>query len=254
MFKHKSLIPFLMAGVPTLHDTENLAGALIEGGASVLEIGVPFSDPGADGVVLQKAAEIALAQDVNLTQILQTIKKIKVRYPHVGIVLFTYLNPLLAFGLEKYVAMAVESGVNATLTVDLPVEEADEYRRIHREGNLKTVFLASPTTSPERLEKIKEASTAFLYYVSRTGVTGVGKSEIPSFEKEIQILKRNFDRPVAIGFGISSPEDVAKVSEHFDGVIIGSAYMKMIMENENQASKIETFTKMCVGALFKEIT
>jgi tryptophan synthase alpha chain len=249
MFKSKSLIPFLMAGVPTLNDTEKLAEALIQGGANVLEIGVPFSDPGADGVVLQKAAEIALSQDVNLIDVLQTIKKIKAKYPQTQIVLFTYLNPLLAFGLKNYVTSAAQSGVNATLTVDLPVEEADEYIRIHKAGNLKTVFLASPTTSPERLEKIKEASTGFLYYVSRTGVTGVGTTEMPSFEKEIAKLKANFDRPVAIGFGISTPADVAKVSKDFDGVIIGSAYMKMIMESGDQVSRVKAFTKTCVESL-----
>lgn len=249
MFKQKTLIPFLMAGVPTLNDTELLASAMINGGALLLEIGVPFSDPGADGVILQKAAEIALAQNVSLIQVLGTIKNIKKKFPHVSVVLFTYLNPILALGLERYVALASEAGVDATLTVDLPVEEADEYRRAHENGKLKTVFLASPTTNPERLEKIKQASTAFLYYVSRTGVTGIGVGPSILTDSEKFKLNSGTSRPIAIGFGISSPEDVRRVSKDFDGVIVGSAYMKLIMESTDPTADVFAFTKKLCEAL-----
>jgi tryptophan synthase alpha chain len=243
----KVLIPFLMAGVPSLTETEHLAEAMISGGAHILEIGVPFSDPGADGPILQKASEIALQQNVTLDEIFKCIKKIKAKHPHVAIVLFTYLNPILSYGLKSYVARAVTAGVNATLTVDLPIEEADEYRSVHIAGNLHTVFLASPTTSSARLEKIKEASTAFLYYVSRTGVTGLSAAAAYDIDK----LRSGIDRPIAIGFGISSAEDVSKVSQDFDGVIIGSAYMRMIMEADDATSVVRTFTQKCSNHLNK---
>jgi tryptophan synthase alpha chain len=238
----KVLIPFIMAGVPSLNESEDLATALIEEGAKILELGVPFSDPSADGVVLQHASEVALKNAVTLKNVLELAKKISHKHPSVPIVLFTYLNPILALGLENYIKLAVDSGVSATLTVDMPLEEAQDYIQLHKQYGLGMVFLASPTTSLERLKKIQAASTAFLYYISRTGVTGEQQAISSSLAMEVSQLREVVKTPLAIGFGISNAEQSQAVAQFADGVIIGSAFMRIILEN-NDAQKREVLLR-----------
>jgi tryptophan synthase alpha chain len=248
----KVLIPFIMAGVPGLDESYQLAVAMIEEGAKILELGVPFSDPSADGEVLQRAAEVALHNNVTLIDVINLSKRINQRFPKVPIVLFTYLNPLLAYGLENYVKLATESGVAATLTVDLPIEEAGEYIKLHQKYNLKNVFLASPTTRPKRLIEINKASSAFLYYVSRNGVTGEKTSISATLDQEIANIREVTSSPVAIGFGISTAEQAREVSLKADAVVIGSAYMRMILENKTPQAReeqVRLFTRECVRAI-----
>lgn len=248
----KVLVPYLTAGVPSMDESLRLATAMIESGAGILELGVPFSDPSADGVVLQQAAEVALKNKVTLSDVLGLARKIHDRHPQVPIVLFTYLNPILAMGMEKYVELAREHGVAATLTVDLPLEEAFEYLRLHQTLGLKTVFLASPTTSDERLKEINRASSAFLYYVSRTGVTGERAGLSSSLDREIAAIRDKVNGPLAIGFGISTTEQAKMVAQLGDAVVIGSAYMRMIMEHEDSDERervVKEFTRECVLAM-----
>lgn len=248
----KILIPFIMAGAPSLEQSYQLAIAMLEEGAGILELGVPFSDPSADGEVLQKAADVALKNKVTLLDVFNLTKRIKQKFPDVPIVLFTYLNPLLAYGLKNYVKAAVDFGVSATLTVDLPLEEARDYLALHEKCNLKTVFLASPTTRRERLIAIDQASSAFLYYISRNGVTGEKSSISTSLTHEIANVREVVTHPVAIGFGISTPEQAKEVSLSADAVVIGSAYMRMILENSSDSAReaqIRQFTRECVKAI-----
>lgn len=253
MFKDKKvLIPFIMGGFPSLDQSYEIAKAMIENGAGVLELGVPFSDPSADGATLQLAADLALKNNVTLVDILNLGKRIHRDYPQVPIVIFTYLNPLLAMGLENYVKLAAESGIFATLTVDLPLEESDEYQQLHEGHKLKTVFLASPTTGAERLVKIASASTGFLYYVSRAGVTGEQAGISSSLDQEIKTVRSITSTPLAIGFGISNPEQAKEVSLKADAVVIGSAYMRIVLETPNFAEcleKIRSFTHDCAEAI-----
>jgi len=248
----KVLIPFIMAGAPSLEDSYQLAVAMIEEGAGILELGVPFSDPSADGEILQKAADIALKNNVTLMDVFKLSERIKKRFPEVPIVLFTYLNPLLAHGLENYVKDAIHHGISATLTVDLPLEEAQEYLVLHQKYKLKNVFLASPTTRTERLLAIDKASSAFLYYISRNGVTGEKTSISSTLGQEMANLRAVVSSPVAIGFGISTPEQAKEVSLKADAVVIGSAYMRLILENSHAPTReeqVRAFTRVCVRAI-----
>lgn len=250
--KKKQLIPYLTAGVPSLNDTEELVEVLVSEGVEILELGVPFSDPSADGAVLQAASAEALKNNVQLKDVLELAGRLHQKHPGLAIVIFTYLNPLLAFGLINYVKAAKSFGIAATLTVDLPLEEADEYLKIHQQYNLKTVFLSSPTTSLERLKRIQTASTAFLYYVSRNGVTGEQSTISETLGDEMGKLNASVTGPVAIGFGIKNAEQAAHVARYSDAVIIGSAYMRLILEpadSETRKTKILNFTRECVQRL-----
>jgi tryptophan synthase alpha chain len=248
----KTIIPFLMAGYPDLQTSEEIAGALIEEGVRVLEIGVPFSDPLADGPTIQKAASKALEQGTTLVDVFGLAARLKKKYPDVSIVLFTYLNPLLKYGLENYVKEAVRSGVNATLTVDLPPEEASQYLELHQAAGLKTVFLASPTTSLSRLKLISEVSTGFIYYISRTGVTGAQREVSNSLPSELLKVRELTQRPIAVGFGISTPEQAREVSQHCDAVVIGSHLLNFIERNVEVGKakqEIRDFIRSCFQSL-----
>lgn len=250
--KQKQLIPFLVAGYPTIKDSEQVASALIEEGVCVLEIGMPFSDPMADGPAIQHASDEALRNGVNLKTVLDMILRLNKRFPRVDIILFTYLNPLMAYGLEKYVQDAKSSGVKATLTVDLPPEEAVDYIQLHKQYELGTVFLASPTTSQDRLKKISHASSEFVYYISRTGVTGEKSNLSNTLESEVSALRKIISGPVAVGFGISTAEQVKKVSQFADAVIIGSAFIRMIRDHSKEGQalvQIRKFAKDCLQIL-----
>lgn len=227
----KQLIPFLMAGDPNIETTELIANEMIAEGVRTLELGLAFSDPMADGPVIQRASARALASGANLVSVLKLTERLKRKHPYLRIILFSYLNPLLRFGLENYVHRALEAGVNATLTVDLPVEESAEYLDIHGKFGLGTVFLASPTTTPARLLKIAEASSEFVYYVSRLGVTGEQCTISPTLAKEIATLKQHVSLPIAVGFGISTAQQAGTIASYSDHVVIGSRFIQLIEQN-----------------------
>ncbi len=228
--RRAAFIPFLMAGDPDLATTARLLEALVAGGADVVELGVPFSDPIADGPVNQRAAVRALASGTTLEGILETVALSRSRIS-VPIVLFSYFNPIRARGIELFAEQAAASGVDGVLCVDLPPEEAAEsYLPVLRKKGLDTVFLLAPTSTTERIRRVGEASTGFVYYVSRTGVTGERELLTKTLAKEVKRVRRRLDLPVAVGFGISTPEQVETVGSLADGVVVGSALVRMVEE------------------------
>jgi tryptophan synthase alpha chain len=226
--RRKAFIPYLTAGDPSLAQTEKLVLALSEAGADVIELGVPFSDPVADGPVNQRAAERALAAGVRLGDVLDLAARLRARGCATPLVLFTYLNPLLAMGLDAFAERAVRSGIGAVLIVDLPVEEAAGLIETFKSRGLENVFLTAPTTASERLGAIDAASSAFVYYVSRTGVTGTQTSLSDALASEIGRLRSSVRSPIAIGFGISNPEQARAAARHGDAIVIGSAIVQLI--------------------------
>jgi tryptophan synthase alpha chain len=226
-----AFIPFLMAGDPELETTSALLDALAAGGADLIELGVPFSDPIADGPTNQRAAARALAAGTKLSGILQVVASHRDRLG-VPIVLFTYFNPLLARGVERFAEQAAASGVDGVLCVDLPPEEAaGELAPALRRQGVDTVFLLSPTSTRERVQRVAAASSGFIYYVSRTGVTGERTALPLELSREIKRLRRRLDLPLAVGFGISSAAQVAEVGELADGVVVGSALVRLVEEH-----------------------
>ncbi|MEK7432959.1 MAG: tryptophan synthase subunit alpha [Cyanobacteriota bacterium] len=250
----KAFIPYITAGDPDLKGTEIFIKALISSGASVIELGVPFSDPIADGVTNQKSAERALKNNISLNDILDFIGDLRKKDITIPFVLFTYYNPLLRMGLENFAKKAQEKGCNGVLVVDLPPEASKEYKKILDRHNLETIFLASPTTIKERLEIIDESSSAFVYYVSRAGVTGTQQKVSETLKDEIDNIKKVIKKPIAVGFGISTPEQAKEISTYADAIIIGSALVKMIEDGEGSnieetAKKIYDFSKSIVDAI-----
>lgn len=236
-FKSKpGLVAYLTCGDPDIATTKAIVLAAIHAGADVIELGVPFSDPVADGPVIQRASERALRNKTTLQDVLHLAREVR-RQSDAGLIVFSYLNPVLRFGLGRFCAEAEDAGVDGALITDLPVEEAasGDYLRLMRSRNLATVFLAAPTSTDERLRRIAEASTGFVYAVSRTGVTGTRK-ELPSDARELVARLRKFtDKPVAVGFGISTPQQLAAVGEFAEAAVVGSAIVETIEKSGAQA-------------------
>jgi tryptophan synthase alpha chain len=225
------LIPFLVAGDPSVAATERFVDGLVAQGVELLELGVPFSDALADGPVIQAASERASRTLDSIGEVLALAGRIHARHPQLGIILFTYYNPIFRHGIERFAADARANGIAAVLVVDLPPESAGDYRLALAREKLGTIFLASPTTDPTRLPIIAEASTAFVYYVSRTGVTGE-RADLPTqLEAELARLRAFTNRPIAVGFGISNAEQAQRVGRVADGVVVGSAFVRIIAEN-----------------------
>jgi tryptophan synthase alpha chain len=231
-FKHKpGLVAYVTCGDPDLQTTKAVVLAAIGAGADVIELGVPFSDPVADGPVIQRASERALRHGTRLEDVLELARSVR-RESDAGLIIFSYLNPIIKFGLGRFCAAAEAAGVDGALITDLPVEEAGEYLRLMRARKLATIFLAAPTSTDKRLKRITEASTGFLYAVSRTGVTGT-RTELPEDAQGlVRRVRRVSKLPVAVGFGISTPEQFAAVGGYADAAVVGSALMQVI---ENSA-------------------
>mgnify|MGYP003390808477 FL=1 len=233
VFKEKSaFIPFIMAGHPTVEATEQAILALSEAGASLIELGVPFSDPVADGPVNQRAAEIALNNGMNLGRILAIVKSIRQQGCQTPIVLFSYFNPILAYGETDFAIDAKASGVDGVLIVDLPPEEGETFYNQLQSKGLAVVLLISPTTNPNRFEVYRRVNPAFIYYISRLAVTGAQKALSPELANELNRLRTYFPKhPIAVGFGISTLAQAETVAQLADGVVIGSCLVDM-MEKE----------------------
>lgn len=228
--KRAAFIPFLTAGDPDLSKTADLMEAMVAGGADIIELGVPFSDPIADGPTIQRATTRALESGTTLSGILRLVARHRDRLG-VPIVLFTYFNPIHARGVETFAEQAAASGVDGVLCVDMPPDEGGDYIPEMRRQGLDTVFLLAPTSDRDRVTKVSTQSTGFVYYVSRTGVTGA-KEELPKeLLKETKKLRRRLGKPLAVGFGISTPEQVASVASVADGVVVGSALVNLIGEH-----------------------
>ena len=222
-----AFIPFLTAGDPSVDHTVEAAVALEAAGADVLELGVPFSDPLADGPVIQRSSERALARGVTLETVLDGVRRIRERSA-LPLLLFSYFNPLLQRGLERLASEAADAGVDGVLVTDLPPEEGEEWVRAARAAALDTVFLAAPTSPPERLSRVAEASRGFVYAISRTGVTGERRALSDEAPPLVERLRGLTDVPVALGFGLSTPEQVAEAVTVADGVVVGSALVRFL--------------------------
>jgi len=228
-----AFIPFLMAGDPDLGATAAHLDALAAGGADIIELGVPFSDPIADGPVNQRAAVRALAAGTKLSAILQLVARHRDKLG-IPIVLFTYFNPIHARGVERFAEQAAASGVDGVLCVDLPPEEGErDFIPAMRAQGVDTIFLLAPTSTRERVDKVAAASSGFVYYVSRTGVTGERASLPSDLVRDVKKLRKRLGLPLAVGFGISTPDQVEAVGEIADGVVVGSALVRLVEEKGN---------------------
>ena len=238
------LVVYVTCGDPNLEITRDVVLEAIDAGADVVELGVPFSDPVADGPVIQRASERALGQGARLGDVLKLGAEIRRRRPQAGLLVFSYLNPILRMGLAKFCAAAEDAGLDGALVTDLPVEEAEDYLREMRKRNLAPVFLAAPTSTEVRLKSIAKASAGFVYVVARTGITGA-RSEFPSEAKELVARIRRYTKlPLAVGFGISTASQFASVGEFADAVVVGSAIVETIERNVGrEADAVGTFVR-----------
>jgi tryptophan synthase alpha chain len=222
------LVAYLTAGDPSLEITRDIALAAIDNGADVIELGVPFSDPLADGPVIQRASERAVARGVRLTDVLAIAKDIRAARPAAGLVIFSYLNPVVRLGMEKFCACAAEAGADGVLLTDMIVEEAGEYLESMRHHKLAPIFLAAPTSPDARLKAIAENSQGFVYAISRTGITGTQQQIADDASKLVARLRQFTKLPIAVGFGISNAEHVRAVGQFADAAVIGSAIVALI--------------------------
>jgi tryptophan synthase alpha chain len=225
----KAFIPYITVGDPTLSRTEELVLALETAGADIVELGVPFSDPLADGPINQESALRALKHHITIRDILDMVKRLRQK-TEIPLLLFTYYNPVLAYGEERLAVDAAEAGLDGMLCVDLPPEEGAGLIDRFRAQNLCTVFLLAPTSTPARIDLVAKHSTGFIYYVSRTGTTGVRDNVEASVEGMVSTIKSKTDTPVAIGFGISTPEQAEQIAAYGEGVVVGSAIVRLIGE------------------------
>ena len=239
-----ALVAYVTCGDPDLATTREVVLGAIDAGASVIELGVPFSDPVADGPVIQRASQRAIQHGTTLADVLKLAAEVRQHAQSTGLIIFSYLNPILRMGLEKFCKVARHAGVDGALLTDLPVEEADDYLREMRRNELATVFLAAPTSTEERLKLIAEASSGFVYAVSRTGVTGT-RQQLPEDARKLVRRLRKYTRlPIAIGFGISTPEQFAAVGEFADAAVVGSAIVETIERNAGkEAASVAEFVK-----------
>jgi len=239
-----SLVAYVTCGDPDLATTRDVVLAAIEAGAGVIELGVPFSDPVADGPVIQRASQRALQNGVTLADVLKLAAEVRQHAQSTGLIIFSYLNPILRMGLQKFCKVARHAGVDGALLTDLPVEEAGDYLREMRRNELATVFLAAPTSTDERLKRIAAASTGFVYAVSRTGVTGARQQLPEDAQKLVHRLRKYTKLPIAVGFGISTREQLAAVGKFADGAVIGSAIVETIERNPGkEAASVAEFIK-----------
>jgi len=239
-----SLVAYLTCGDPDLATSRDIALAAIDAGAEVIELGVPFSDPVADGPVIQRASERALKHNTSLEQVLKLAAEIREQSQSAGLIIFTYLNPILRMGLEKFCKVARHAGLDGVLVTDLPVEESTEYVCAAKSNGLATVFLAAPTSTDQRLKAIAHASTGFVYAVSRTGVTGARKQLTDDAQNLVRRIRKFTKLPVAVGFGISTPEQFRAVGEFAEAAVVGSAIVQIIERNPGkEAGSVAQFVK-----------
>jgi tryptophan synthase alpha chain len=234
--RRPALVAYITCGDPDLRATHEIVLAAIWAGADVIELGVPFSDPVADGPVIQRASERALRNGTSLQDVLRLASEIR-QESEAGLIVFTYLNPVLRFGMERFCQEAAKAGVDGALLIDLAVEEADDYRRLMAKHSLSPIFLTAPTSTDQRLKKIAQASKGFVYAVSRTGVTGTQK-RLAADARDLVRRMRKFTRlPVAVGFGISGPEQFTEVGEFADAGVVGSAIVQAVEQNPGREAQ-----------------
>ncbi len=239
------LIAYITAGDPTPDHTVELVRALERGGADLIELGVPFSDPIADGPVIQRAGDRALKAGTTTRKVLEIAREVR-RESDIPLLLFTYLNPVVRYGLEKLAGDAKAAGIDGCLLIDASVEEAEEYVGVMRAHELDTVFLAAPTSTPRRLDLVSKYSSGFIYLVSRTGVTGEQSGLSDSVGPLVSAIRKTTKLPLAVGFGVSRPEHVRELGGMVEGVVVGSAFMSLIEKYgaaADLATRLENFTR-----------
>jgi tryptophan synthase alpha chain len=234
----RALIPYIAAGDPEVWITVPLMHALVKSGADIIELGVPFSDPMADGPVIQRAAERALKHKLGLSQVLAMVKEFRTRDRSTPVVLMGYLNPVEVMGYPRFAEAAAAAGVDGVLTVDLPPEEADELNGELRRHGLDAIFLLAPTSPVERIKLIAGAAGGFIYYVSLRGVTGASNLNLDEVASRLAAIRSHSGLPVGVGFGIGTPEAAAAVAGFADAVIVGSAIVRRMEEYASQPDKI----------------
>jgi tryptophan synthase alpha chain len=238
----KALIPYIMAGDPDLDATIKYINDLESSGADIIELGVPFSDPLADGPTIQKAAERSLQKGTTLRKVLNLVKEVR-KTSEIPLILMTYYNPIFKLGVESFIAKAVKAGVDGVIIPDLIPDEADEFMKLSRQHNLDTIFLLAPTSTDDRIKKVTKASTGFIYFVSITGITGAKLSMGSLMKKTLTAINNTTKKPIAVGFGVSTAKEAASVARMADGVIIGSAIVKLIAKGKNIKSFIKNIRK-----------
>ncbi|MBC7190972.1 tryptophan synthase subunit alpha [Marinobacter sp.] len=236
----KALIPYITAGDPSPDQTVELMHTLVGAGADIIELGVPFSDPMADGPVIQLACERALAHGTSLRQVIGMVREFRSKNADTPVVLMGYLNPMEAMGCEAFAEAAAEAGVDGVLTVDLPPEEADDVAPLFTARNLDAIFLLAPTTTDERIRAIAGHSSGYVYYVSFKGVTGAARINVEEVAQKVDHIHHLTALPVAVGFGIRDAETAAAVGRVSDGVIVGSVLVNTIADNQADPARLKT--------------
>jgi tryptophan synthase alpha chain len=249
--KRKAFIAFITAGDPDLRTTERLVIALEKAGVDIIELGIPFSDPLADGPTIQASYDRALKKGTTVKKILETVKHIR-RKTFLPIALMSSYNPILRFGEEKFVKICADAGVDGLIIPDLPPEEAKNLRQLAKHYKISTIFFVSPTSQDKRILANTKASSGFVYYVSLTGITGTQKAIARSVIKNINHIKRFTRKPVCAGFGISTPRQVKDIGRAADGVIVGSAIVKKIEECRGQRDLVNKVSRY-VSSLVKSL-
>lgn len=245
----KALIPFITAGDPHPHETVRLMHALVAGGADIVELGVPFSDPMADGPVIQLACERALAHGTSLRQVVEMVRRFRQTDRQTPVVLMGYLNPVESFGYEAFAAAAAEAGVDGVLLVDLALEEAGDVVPLLRRYGLDAIFLLAPTSSLARIEHAAALGSGYLYYVSLKGVTGAGHLDVADVEKKLMEIRSCTTLPLAVGFGIRDAATAAQVSRMADGVVVGSALVSEIEKYRAEPQRLPERLQSRLGAM-----
>lgn len=244
----RAFMPYLCAGDPTPKLTEKLLLTLEEAGADLIELGVPFSDPIADGPTVQRASERALKHRVSLEQILEMVKTLRSQ-TDIPIALMSYYNPIFSMGESAFCEAAQDAGIDGVIVPDLPHEEAQPLLDVAPQYNLATIFLVAPTSSPARMQRIASVSTGFIYCVSLTGVTGARATLSDEIVPMITELRKHTEKPISVGFGVSTPEQANQVAKVADGVIVGSAIINVIEENMNDEVKMLAAVKQFASDL-----
>jgi len=240
--KRKAFIAFITAGDPDLKTTEKLVAALEGSGVDIIELGIPFSDPLADGPTIQASYFRALKRGTTVKKILETVKRLRLR-TSIPIALMSSYNPILHFGEEKFIKACADAGVDGLIIPDLPPEEAHSLRKAALRRDIVTIFFVAPTTQDERIKANSKLSSGFIYYVSLTGITGTQKAVARSVVKQIEYIKRFTKKPVCAGFGISSPQQVRDIGRTADGVIVGSAIVKKIEEYRGERDLVPAVSR-----------
>ncbi len=239
-----ALVAYVTCGDPDLDTTREVVLAAIRAGADAVELGVPFSDPVADGPVIQRASERALKHGTCLEHVLTLAAEIREHSQSVGLIVFSYLNPILRMGMEKFCKVARHAGIDGTLITDLPVEESADYLREARKNDLATIFLAAPTSTDQRLKEIAKVASGFIYAVSRMGVTGARQQMPEDASGLVKRIRRYTKLPIAVGFGISTREQFASVGKFAEGAVIGSAIVQQIEQNPGrEAAAVAEFVR-----------